>query len=52
MNDALLNVWRPALEILILAVGIYHVFNFMRGTRGAPVVTGFIVVLGHSKRQG
>lgn len=45
MMDILLNSWRPALEILILAVGIYHVLNFMRGTRGAPVVTGFIVVL-------
>jgi diadenylate cyclase len=45
MMDILQNSWRPALEILILAVGIYHVLNFMRGTRGAPVVTGFIVVL-------
>jgi len=46
MNWETLNdIWRPALEILILAFGIYHVFNFMRGTRGAPVVTGFIVVL-------
>jgi diadenylate cyclase len=45
MINLLLTGWRPVLEILILAVGIYHVFNFMRGTRGAPVVTGFIVVL-------
>src|ERR1044071_3489015 len=37
--------WRPALEILILTVGIYSVFRFVRGTRGAPVVTGFLVVL-------
>lgn len=43
--EMLPDIWRPALEILILAVGIYHVLNFMRGTRGAPVVTGFIVVL-------
>lgn len=43
--ETLNEIWRPALEILILAFGIYHVFNFMRGTRGAPVVTGFIVVL-------
>src|SRR6188474_3264386 len=42
----LLNVgWRPALEILILTVGIYYAFRFVRGTRGAPVVTGFLVVL-------
>ena len=45
MMQILTDIWRPALEILILAFGIYHVFNFMRGTRGAPVVTGFIVVL-------
>lgn len=32
------------LEILILTVGIYYSFRFVRGTRGAPVVTGFLVV--------
>jgi diadenylate cyclase len=37
--------WRPALEILILAVLIYFVFKFVRGTRGWPVVIGFVVVL-------
>src|ERR1700755_1875638 len=36
--------WRDALEILILTVGIYYVFRFVRGTRGAPGVTGFLVV--------
>ena len=36
---------RSVLEILILAVGIYYAFRFVRGTRGAPVVTGFLVVL-------
>lgn len=40
-----LNMWRPLLEILILTVGIYNAFRFVRGTRGAPVVTGFLVVL-------
>ena len=39
------NLWRPALEILILAVLIYFVFKFVRGTRGWPVVIGFVVVL-------
>jgi diadenylate cyclase len=38
-------MWRPAVEILILTVGIYYAFRFVRGTRGAPVVTGFLVVL-------
>jgi len=45
MGEVLQNSWRPALEILILAVGIYYAFRFVRGTRGAPVVTGFLVVL-------
>jgi diadenylate cyclase len=38
-------IWRPIVEILILTVGIYNALRFMRGTRGAPVVTGFLVVL-------
>jgi len=39
------NSWRPALEILILAVLIYFAFRFVRGSRGWPVVIGFVVVL-------
>lgn len=45
MLDLFKFAWRPALEILILAVGIYYALRFVRGTRGAPVVTGFLVVL-------
>ena len=37
--------WRPALEILVLGVGIYYAFNFVRGTRGAPVVYGFVLLM-------
>lgn len=37
--------WRPAVEITILAVGIYYLFLFIRRTRGAPVVTGFLSLL-------
>ncbi|MFN3408565.1 MAG: diadenylate cyclase CdaA [Limisphaerales bacterium] len=37
--------WRAPLEILILAMGIYWALRFIRGTRGAPVVTGFLVLL-------
>ena len=37
--------WRAALEILILAVVIYYIFRFLRGTRGWPVVIGFVVLL-------
>lgn len=39
------QIWRPALEVLILAVSIYYAFRFLRGTRGWPVVIGFVVVL-------
>ncbi len=41
INDA----WRPVLEIAILSVGIYFSLKFVRGTRGAPVVYGFVLVL-------
>src|SRR6266478_4346456 len=37
--------WRDGLEIIILTVGIYYAFRFVRGTRGAPIVTGFLVAL-------
>ena len=37
--------WRAAIEILILAVGIYYVLLFLRGTRGWSVVIGFLTVL-------
>jgi diadenylate cyclase len=37
--------WRAALEVLILAVAIYYTSRFLRGTRGWPVVIGFVVVL-------
>jgi diadenylate cyclase len=37
--------WRPGLEIAILSVGIYYCFNFVRGTRGAPVVYGFFLLI-------
>lgn len=45
MLDFLKDSWRPALEILILAVGIYYTTRFVRGTRGWPVVIGFAVLL-------
>jgi diadenylate cyclase len=37
--------WRPLIEIAILAIGIYFSFNFVRGTRGAPVVYGFVLLV-------
>ena len=41
----ILSLWRPALEILVLAVAIYYSSSFLRGTRGWPVVIGFVIVL-------
>ncbi|MGH6959095.1 MAG: hypothetical protein ACREE7_01285, partial [Dongiaceae bacterium] len=43
--DILARAWRPAIEILILAVALYYVFTFVRGRRGAAIVTGFLVVV-------
>jgi diadenylate cyclase len=40
------NSWRDAVEILLLAVGIYYAFMFVRGTRGWSVVIGFLLLLG------
>lgn len=37
--------WRALLEITILTLGIYFVIKIVRGTRGAPVVTGFVLFL-------
>lgn len=45
MLEILQDSWRPALEILILAVGIYFATRFVRGTRGWPVVIGFAISL-------
>jgi diadenylate cyclase len=49
MNPEWLQVagaWlRPVAEILILAAAFYGASSFVRGTRGAPVVTGFLVVI-------
>jgi len=37
--------WRDGVEIIILAVGIYYAYTFVRRTRGAPVVNGFLILL-------
>ena len=37
-------IWRPVLEITLLSVGIYYSLKFVRGTRGAPVVYGFVLL--------
>jgi len=38
LGRALTADWRPAVEILALAIIVYAVFRFMRGTRGAGVL--------------
>src|SRR5688500_7692209 len=43
--DSLQHLWKPAVEIAILAVGIYYILTLLRGTRGASVITGFLVLL-------
>lgn len=43
--EAIHEYWRPTLEIIILTLGIYSALRMIRGTRSAPVVTGFIVLL-------
>ena len=45
MLQFLEQIWRPVLEILILTVGIYWVATFVRGTRGAAIFTGTLVLL-------
>jgi diadenylate cyclase len=37
--------WRPTLEIILLAIGIYYALMFVRGTRGWPVVLGFLLLM-------
>ena len=37
--------WGPALEIILLAVVIYYALMFVRGTRGWPVVIGFLLLM-------
>jgi diadenylate cyclase len=45
MLTFLQDIWRPVVEILLLAVGIYYVFTFVKGTRGASIVTGFLAIV-------
>lgn len=40
----LLQNWRAFVEIGILSVLLYHLVMFIRGTRGAPVVIGFVLL--------
>ncbi|MGE3310748.1 MAG: diadenylate cyclase CdaA [Limisphaerales bacterium] len=45
MIETLQAGWRAVLEVLLLAVAIYYVLSFLRGTRAAPVLIGFLILL-------
>ncbi len=44
IQQGLALAWRPTLEITLLAVGIYYVLMFVRGTRGWSVAIGFLLL--------
>lgn len=39
------SAWRPTVEIILLAVAIYYVLMFVRGTRGWSVVIGSLLLM-------
>jgi len=43
--DFIAAYWKPVFEIALLAVFFYYTFLLFRGTRGAAVLTGFVIVL-------
>jgi diadenylate cyclase len=45
MSEYLVQHWRDALEILILAALAYHGYLFFRATRGARILIGLVVLL-------
>ena len=45
MWDFIQNHWRSLLEILILGIAIYFILRFIRGTRGASVLLGLVMLL-------
>jgi diadenylate cyclase len=43
--DFIAAYWKPVFEIALLAAFYYYMFRLFRGTRGAAVLTGFVIVL-------
>jgi len=43
--DFIAAYWKPVFEIALLAAFYYYMFRMFRGTRGAAVLTGFVIVL-------
>jgi diadenylate cyclase len=43
--DFIVVYWKPVFEIALLAAFFYYILLLFRGTRGAAVLTGFVIVL-------
>ncbi len=43
--DFIVAYWKPVFEIGLLSAFFYYMFVLFRGTRGAAVLTGFVIVL-------
>ncbi|HVM61800.1 MAG TPA: diadenylate cyclase CdaA [Verrucomicrobiae bacterium] len=43
--DFIAAYWKPVFEIALLTAFFYYMFQLFRGTRGAAVLTGFVIVL-------
>ena len=45
VGQLLLDTWRPIVEIALMAVALYVIGRFMRGTRGAGILRGLFLFL-------
>jgi diadenylate cyclase len=45
IQDFIAAYWKTVFEIALLAAFFYYTFRLFRGTRGAAVLTGFVIVL-------
>lgn len=43
--EMLVDDWRPTVEILVLAIVIYYILTFVRGTRAWPIVVGIAALV-------
>ena len=44
LGDFATQHWKDAIEIVLLAVAIYYTWKFFRGTPGANVLVGLVVI--------
>lgn len=45
IREIITAYWKPVFEIALLAAFFYYTFLLFRGTRGAAVLTGFVILL-------